>query len=84
MLGPIPDSKPPGSLMPTARVALGMKNPGDRTLHELKLETPTGEENPEFLVTMLRKVGLLIPCLEVGVTVKRIRREAGRTSHAGW
>ncbi|MBI4508343.1 MAG: hypothetical protein HY698_01825 [Deltaproteobacteria bacterium] len=27
---------------------------GDRTLHELKLETPTLEENPGFLIAMLR------------------------------
>lgn len=37
-----------------AALALHLERYGDRTLHELKLETPPAEENPAFLVTMFR------------------------------
>jgi pyruvate,water dikinase len=37
-----------------ARLAEHFSRFGDRTLHELKLETPPAEENPAFVVSMLR------------------------------
>lgn len=38
---------------------------GDRTLHELKLETPPAEENPEFLIAMFRNYLRVRPQLPV-------------------
>jgi pyruvate,water dikinase len=36
------------------QLAVHLQRYGDRTLHELKLETPLAEENPDFVVTILR------------------------------
>jgi rifampicin phosphotransferase len=53
------------------RVALGghLARYGDRTLHELKLETSPAEDNPEFVVSILRNY------LRGGQTVEELERK---------
>ena len=49
---------------------------GDRTLHELKLETPSARENPAFVVTMIRTT-----CAP-DATSRRWRRARRRSARA--